>query len=366
MSRPSIVDFKHPDVSVYQKSLSTPAKELRQNRAASKEACGNCYRLGEKLSRCAKCKTVAYCSKECQRSHWPVHKTGCTPVDGSTLSLVKITQRLLAGRTLYNCVEQACVYACDMFNSPVPPAERYQHKPFVVRIDVAIEPEDVKAFYKLYNNDHGDSLSSAKTPQSNIPGLVQINAITDWSHTGIVPEGGMQMWRNAKASLVGTHLHDACQGLVCVSKGNTMLVFHPIVVAADTVVDLKPGGARSTFGVRSAITGGHGVVPRTLENVIEFMNTHIREDKKNKLCLRSVLGDVDIQTIKDAGAAARVLKESAGEEDDEQVDALNEPPAPSVHARAYAAWIMRKKVDREQVYVREATIQFFASLGLGH
>ncbi|KIY71280.1 hypothetical protein CYLTODRAFT_487345 [Cylindrobasidium torrendii FP15055 ss-10] len=41
--------------------------------------CGKCER-GEpivKLSRCAGCQYVQYCSKECQKSHWPDHKSLC-------------------------------------------------------------------------------------------------------------------------------------------------------------------------------------------------------------------------------------------------------------------------------------------------
>lgn len=36
---------------------------------------------GEKLKRCSKCKVVKYCSAECQREDWALHKAVCRKVD---------------------------------------------------------------------------------------------------------------------------------------------------------------------------------------------------------------------------------------------------------------------------------------------
>jgi hypothetical protein len=30
-----------------------------------------------KMSKCGRCKRAAYCSKECQRDHWKIHKLDC-------------------------------------------------------------------------------------------------------------------------------------------------------------------------------------------------------------------------------------------------------------------------------------------------
>ncbi|KAF8069896.1 ectomycorrhiza-upregulated zf-MYND domain-containing protein [Lyophyllum atratum] len=41
------------------------------------ENCTKCNFPRDSLQKCSKCKTVSYCSKECQTSHWPVHKPMC-------------------------------------------------------------------------------------------------------------------------------------------------------------------------------------------------------------------------------------------------------------------------------------------------
>ncbi|KAL6246226.1 hypothetical protein RBB50_006461 [Rhinocladiella similis] len=46
--------------------------------------CANCLALGfqKPLRRCNACLLIDYCSKECQKAHWPVHKSFCNLVQG--------------------------------------------------------------------------------------------------------------------------------------------------------------------------------------------------------------------------------------------------------------------------------------------
>lgn len=39
--------------------------------------CSNCGTKEKKLMRCERCRTARYCSKECQKKHWKVHKKRC-------------------------------------------------------------------------------------------------------------------------------------------------------------------------------------------------------------------------------------------------------------------------------------------------
>lgn len=45
--------------------------------ASVSSACGFCGAEKKNLSKCSRCKSVFYCSKECQKSHWKAHKPNC-------------------------------------------------------------------------------------------------------------------------------------------------------------------------------------------------------------------------------------------------------------------------------------------------
>ena len=69
-----------PAVPAANLSLRVAAPPLGSREGPRCAACGGRPKAGAKLSRCARCKNVSYCSAECQRGHWPKHKAACVQV----------------------------------------------------------------------------------------------------------------------------------------------------------------------------------------------------------------------------------------------------------------------------------------------
>ncbi|PFX23112.1 Egl nine-like 3 [Stylophora pistillata] len=47
--------------------------------ASISSSCAFCSAENRNLSRCSRCRSVFYCSKDCQKSHWKAHKPNCRP-----------------------------------------------------------------------------------------------------------------------------------------------------------------------------------------------------------------------------------------------------------------------------------------------
>jgi hypothetical protein len=48
----------------------------------------------DRLQKCSRCRAVRYCSSECQRSHWPEHRTVCVPASAVTIMQDRALRRI--------------------------------------------------------------------------------------------------------------------------------------------------------------------------------------------------------------------------------------------------------------------------------
>jgi hypothetical protein len=60
-------------------SSSDSLPEQRMLRLLARWRCAMCDRHLRKEKTCDRCRSVSYCSRECQRAHWAQHKAACSP-----------------------------------------------------------------------------------------------------------------------------------------------------------------------------------------------------------------------------------------------------------------------------------------------
>ncbi|KAG2067524.1 hypothetical protein BDR04DRAFT_1104945, partial [Suillus decipiens] len=294
-----IVHQTDPEGHKQFRSTAVSSGFLKASQKMFRVECTQCRMPLERPLKCGKCKSVWYCSKECQKKHWPIHKPRCHEVERSSGSF-KFIRMFLLNPILMWFLKVSIIIDCGLIDDPRIGFD----VPFGVRVNIAIEPSNILDFVGLYVNN--------KSPGEKLQGMVQVNAMTSLELTA----EALKKWREARARHSAQGFAKDPVGLVdfvdisCTeTSGNsttTDLHFPRIVI--DTAK------AREPFIDVSAVTGAEISRPMNAMTCLETINMHIREDKDNQLHLRTEMTDQDKEVIRAAGRnedtkLARILKE---------------------------------------------------------
>ncbi|KAF8157359.1 hypothetical protein K438DRAFT_2026235 [Mycena galopus ATCC 62051] len=237
---------------------SASSKEIREYRNRINPACTHCMGRGE-LRRCGKCKGAWYCSKECQKKHWPKHKEWCSEVDGSGIQKLVIN-----------------AYSNPVFNSILQTL-------FVLHFDLLRFPRVDKPFMARRNR------------YRKMDGMVQMNSfwpLTPGEVATITP-GKYQVWREARDSVDTKETPDWSVGLVEIANGENRQTFTLPVIIGSPILSLVKEGAPWKM-----VYPDNGEVIKSLMTIhssMEFLNEHIRADVNNQLLLRTEMRPSDIK-----------------------------------------------------------------------
>ncbi|KAK7002185.1 hypothetical protein R3P38DRAFT_3041964 [Favolaschia claudopus] len=297
LSKPMVV-ASNPEATHIFKALATQTTDIRSSRTLVHTACTNCLKTdGEypevKMQRCATCKSVWYCSKECQRANWSKHKLTCKKIDGSGIR--RVVENFYSNPLLQQHLQACFVIHFDLLNRP------QLDKPFMARVDVAIEPAELSNFVSIFMGEPVDQ-------QEKMQGMLQINAFTPLPASEMPKLTPMRksIWNNARDSANAHGNQNHSVGLVEFGNGDVggHTITCPVFISNPALEMVR---LSDPWIMRSAITGQQSEVPFNIDTCMEFMNTHIRSDKKDQLLLRTPMRPSDIQIIRDAGTGVDTI-----------------------------------------------------------
>ncbi|KAN0098114.1 hypothetical protein V8E55_002560 [Tylopilus felleus] len=111
---------------------TTPREVIKANKSASQVHCATCYLM-------AFCNAKAYCSKECQTNDWSRQKTWCTAAERPN-GIKTLVETLVCNVTLISMLQVCAALDLDLVNDKK--KEIGYKVPFIIRVEVAIEPSD--------------------------------------------------------------------------------------------------------------------------------------------------------------------------------------------------------------------------------
>ncbi|KAJ7214977.1 hypothetical protein GGX14DRAFT_443524 [Mycena pura] len=290
------------------KAMAASRQELRAIRATTPKACTKCRKTdrvcpGLTLKTCAKCNDALYCSKECQKADWSLHKKFCEKTEGP--GIIKLIDIFSANRVLDHYLQACFILQFDLLYR-----RTHFDAPFLARVDFGVEPVQIPDFFRIFD---GEAL-----PDRPLTGMLQVNGFTPLpskkclspTHREIWLKG-RERWREITGHAESEVEEKFAVGLVVFGRADSE---HGSVYAIN-ILDAAKNEVRcgEPWRMTSAITGEVTEMPFNIDNCLRFMNKHVRDDHKNQLRLRTQMQPADVQVIRDAAGnvdtpAARLLR----------------------------------------------------------
>ncbi|KAG2145081.1 hypothetical protein BD769DRAFT_1636660 [Suillus cothurnatus] len=231
----------HPERDNQFCTTALSSEFLKENQKTFRVQCTQCQASLEKLLKCAKC----------QKKHWPTHKPRCHEVERSS-GAFKFVRMFILNPILMGLLK--VVIDCGLINIDNPRIGF--DVPFGVRIDIAIEPNNILDFIGLYFNN--------RSPGEKLQGMVQVKC-----HDTVGTYTGAECLAKDSVGLV-----DFVDVNYTKNSGNALTLevhFPPIIL--DIAKAWEP-----FLGV-SAVMGAEIRKPMSSMTCLETLDMHIRADK---------------------------------------------------------------------------------------
>ncbi|CAA7263518.1 unnamed protein product [Cyclocybe aegerita] len=307
----------HPNRKADFREVAPPKSIIKEGKKEAFLTCTNCSKIdgsgGCELKRCEKCKIVYYCSRDCQKEHWEVHKTQCQ--EGLGTGIQPLIAAFVGNPMLQHYLQLLLCWEFLFHKVPDSEREALSRKAFHAHIDVGIEPTKIADFMNLYTYDDWD--------KEALEGMLQIHLVAT-AHSGLpqIPftDKMMYLWQTARDDADNEGCTKSPVVVVQFINDMTQRISWPITIDEDAFDSARRA---PPFTMVSALTRKAIDKPMSVDSILEYVNTHIRSDTSNRLLLRVPMRECDKRLIRDAGR----------------------------NKDAHPAQALRVKMNREAVYV---------------
>ncbi|KAJ7662102.1 hypothetical protein DFH06DRAFT_1471686 [Mycena polygramma] len=260
-------------------------QEQRHNflTACSNPSCSDTHTNPKK--KCANCHIAQYCSRECQRNHWQVHRGVCGPATSPHKLIVDVFSSNLLMHFLYLFLAVELDLEHKLPGTELP----------LVGLRVCMGPAEVVPFMQA-GMEGKDPLELKDTDGGAPWGILHFRDAYQ-QDIGILTAKEKQFLEDAKAQarLAGVRrdvhtvlLHFSCDGV--------QSIFHVLHIPTESVELAKKA---EPFHVKSLLRGNFDI-PFTKDNILSQLNMTMRNDKANKLKVRARLTKKDVEIMKEA------------------------------------------------------------------
>jgi len=111
MSDITVIEIASPGV---QNAFESDREDINRRMQSFAWTCTQCgqERSRDGIKMCGGCKIAMFCSKECQKAHWPTHKRVCRL--GSSGLATSLAKRAIANQTLMFILDEYAVYLLEL------------------------------------------------------------------------------------------------------------------------------------------------------------------------------------------------------------------------------------------------------------
>ncbi|KAH8817731.1 hypothetical protein DL96DRAFT_1623181 [Flagelloscypha sp. PMI_526] len=253
IGHPDWVKAQKDQKKIHQK-LGLDRNTIRETRDRITKTCCQCClkseeEIGEPFKRCKNCKTVWYCSVECQKRDWKAeHRRICTPSDHG---INKYLGSLMANPMLRLQLIMAVTLFLQLQNRPQKDFDTL----FCVHLHLSFEPTDRSIFFRILLGGDPTSMKS-ELPGRKIPSMLQEPS-----------ERKRYLWQQVRDNLV-------------IKES-----FVVVVEASLKEEEDKQAKKAQPLEFVSPLKGTTKV-PLTYESALSMFNTSIRLDHKDSFKLR--------------------------------------------------------------------------------